>query len=201
MKIGTSVVWRLLTSVGVAAAALYAGAEIAKISIYTEATEAKVRTFVHNGVWYTDKSFGNKDATALTRAYVAVGGLLALSREETVYYLAHTDEGGDPISSGHVYEIAGTDMPARWWSITLYNADRFLTPNPQGKYSVKGTDITRDKDGSFRIVLSREARTGNWIPMGEGENMSLLLRMYNPEPQVRERLADIELPVIRKVEK
>lgn len=196
MKPGIRLTLKLSLALGVIVAAAFAGAVIAKSSIYTE---AKVGTFVRNGVWYTDK-FGAEDATALTRAYVAVVGLLALSREETVYYLAHMDEAGEPISSDHVYEIVGSDLPARWWSITLYDADHFLTPNAEGVYSVRSTDMTRESDGSFRVILSKEKREGNWIPMGEGQNMSLLLRMYNPEPQVLDHLADLKLPAIRRVE-
>ncbi len=188
---------KLLGAVAAVAAGAFGGAMIARSSIYTE---ADVGSFIHNGVWYTDRGFGSKDATALTRAYVAVVGLLALSREETIYYLAHTDESGDPISSDHAYEITGIGLPARWWSITLYDADHFLTPNAEGRYSVRATDMEREADGSFRIILSREEMTGNWIPMGEGRDMSLLLRMYNPEPQVLGRLAEIDLPTIRKVE-
>lgn len=194
---GNKLVWKLPVAIGAVAAAAVGGAIYAKSSIYTE---ADVRTFIHNGPWYTDKGFGNEDAAALTRAYVAVVGLLALSREETVYYLAHTDEAGEPISSDSVYEISGGDLPTRWWSITLYDADHFLTPNDEGRYSVRGTDIERESDGTFRVVLSKEPKTGNWIPMGEGRNMSLLLRMYNPEPQVLDQLAEIDLPTIRKVE-
>lgn len=196
MKGGKSLIWKIPLAFGVIAMATFAGAMIARNSVYTE---AKVGTFIHNGVWYTD-NFGGEDATPLTRAYAAVVGLLALSRKETVYYLAHTDEAGEPISSDNVYEIVGDDLPARWWSITLYDADQFLTPNAEGKYSVRSTDMIREPDGSFRVILSRQKREGNWIPMGEGQNMSLVLRMYNPDPQALDRLADIDLPLIRKVE-
>lgn len=187
---------RIAVGIVAVSAAAVIGALIARNSIYTE---ANVRSFVHNGVWYTDKGFGNVDATPVTRAYVAIVGLMALARSETVYYMAHTDEDGDPISSENKYEITGVNLPSRWFSITLYDSDHFLTPNSAGKYSVKGTDVEYEDSGMFRVILSRDQVEGNWIPMGQGENMSLLLRLYNPDPNVLTSLDKIELPKIRKV--
>lgn len=179
-------------------AAVGTGFHMARSATYTD---AEVGSFVYNGPWYTDK-FGAEDASAKTRAYTAVVGLLALSRQETLYYLAHDDSDGHPISSDYVYEISGEDLPARWWSITLYGEDHFLMPNQHDKYSVKATELSRSTEGTFKVILSREPQPGNWIPIvGEGEELSLLLRMYNPDDGVIERLDEIKLPEIRRVRK
>ncbi|RFB04260.1 DUF1214 domain-containing protein [Parvularcula marina] len=164
--------------------------------------KADVETFVFNGPWYTD-DFGAKEATPMTRAYTAVVGLLALSRQETLYYMAREDSDGEPMTADYVYEITGGDLPSRWWSITLYGDDHFLLDNEYGKFSVKATDLEREEDGTFKVVISREPQPGNWIPMaGEaGEEVSLLLRMYNPNDGVLDRLQDIDMPEIRRVRK
>lgn len=160
-------------------------------------TQARAGSFIDNGNWYTDRYFGSTQASAKVRAYVAIVGLLALSKKETVYYMLHTTDDGHSIQPDGIYEIVGTDLPARWWSITLYNDDHFLVPNEYNKYSVRASDI--NKDGSFKIILSKEPQEGNWIPLGDGKDMSLILRLYNPESWVVDDLDTIKLPSIRKI--
>ena len=168
-------------------------------ALHSVRTDASVGSFIHNGNWYTDKHFGAAEASARVRAYVAIVGLLALSKKETVYYMLHTAEGGETLQSDGVYEITGKGLPARWWSITLYDDDHFLTHNAYGRYSVRNSDLQRHVNGSYRITLARDPQDGDWIPMGEGKDMTLILRMYNPEPSIYDEMTSIELPVVRKI--
>ena len=169
----------------------------AAYAVHSMRIEAHSGNFIDNGQWYTDPAIGGTDASLRTRAYVAVVGLLALSRQETVYFLLHEDERGEPLSSDSIYEIVGDDLPARWWSITAYAEDHFLNPNPYNRYSIRDRDTAREPDGSYRIVVSREPVDGNWIPLGEGDHQSLLLRLYNPDPDIQ--LDTVDLPVVRKI--
>jgi len=155
---------------------------------------------VTSGGWWTNSVVGSVHADARTRAYVSIIGLLALAPEETTYYHLY-DANGEPISSDFVYELRGNQIPARWWSITLYGEDHFLVPNEENRYSVKSTQIQREADGSFVVYLSREPHEGNWISLGDAQNMSLSLRMYNPPPDIRQRLDNLDLPTIHKTGK
>ncbi|HFB54579.1 MAG TPA: hypothetical protein ENJ46_01535, partial [Hellea balneolensis] len=94
--------------------AVLLGAFTAKRSLTMGAPDS---AFIHNGAWRTSLYIGSKDASPHIRAYVAVIGLLGLSREETIYFQAYSDDEGNPISSDNVYEIIGGDLPARWWSL------------------------------------------------------------------------------------
>ncbi len=161
------------------------------------ATGSHMGASVASGRWWTNTVVGSVNADARTRAYVARIGLLALAPEETTYYHLY-DANGEAISSDFVYELHGRNIPARWWSITLYGEDHFLVPNEESRYSVKSTQIERETDGSFIVRLSREPQDGNWISLGDGQNMSLSLRMYNPPPGIREKLDRLDLPTIRK---
>ena len=75
------------------------------------------------GPWRASMLAGSQDADLYTRAQVAIGGLLALNRSETMYYLARTDSQGDVLRSRCTYRIHGTPPKARWWSITAYAED------------------------------------------------------------------------------
>jgi hypothetical protein len=39
--------------------------------------------------------------------------------------------------------------------------------------------VTRDSAGDFTIVIAREARPGNWLPVAPGRPFVLLLRLYD----------------------
>ena len=139
--------------------------------------------------------------TGFQRARIAKIGLFALRESEVLYYLANTDDKGNPLNADYDYEVIGHNLESRYWSLTLYDGDHFLIPNPARRYSynlenVIYEDSTRRK---FRLVISRNARELNWLPAGDGKNMSLILRLYNPEKQVYENMDKVPLPIIRRI--
>lgn len=166
---------------------------------HTISTQTSERSFIENGHWRTDATLASPGSSARVRAYLAIVGLMGLPLQETAYYERNTTEDGDPIDANGIYEIRGQDLPARWWSITLYNHDNFLTPNEYERYSVKGTEVAREPDGSFRILLARTPQEGNWIPLGDGYDMTVLLRLYNPDPALAEQLETVTLPTVTKI--
>ncbi|MFF2084902.1 DUF1254 domain-containing protein [Nocardia sp. NPDC058176] len=72
-------------------------------------------------------------------------------------------------------------------SITAYDPDGFLIPNPADIYSVgHHPPVTRAADGSVDIVLQYEdprpaVATGNWLPIPASGDFSLALRLYAPQ--------------------
>jgi hypothetical protein len=121
---------------------------------------------VSAGPWRTSLDVGSSQGGPYLRAQIAVHGLLALSREETMYYTAADDSDGRPLDGHCVYRIEGRDPPTRWWSITAYGADDFLIPNPDDRYSVSMNSVARAADGTFAVTLSKGWRraTGSRSP-------------------------------------
>ena len=119
---------------------------------------------VSDGPWRTSLSIGSAQSDPVTRASVAVHGLLALNRRETIYYTAETDQDGQTLDGRCRYAIAGRDPDTRWWSVTAYGADDYLIPNPANRYSVSMTTVSRAKDGTFAIAVGGADAGANWIP-------------------------------------
>jgi len=155
---------------------------------------------IHNGAWHYDPLVGSVAADPYLRARVAKVGFLALKNSEALYFFAGTDDQGDPLRCEHTYLIEGRDFDCRWWSITAYDEDDFLIPNDQERYSYNMTNLERNADGGYTIVLSRSPKPGNWIPTGAGENFSLMLRIYNPTSVVRDNISTMALPRITREE-
>jgi hypothetical protein len=153
---------------------------------------------VKDGPWATNLYTGSSEGGPYLRARIAVHGLLALSREEAMYYTALTDSDGAVFDGGCTYHLEGRDPPSRWWSITAYGADDFLIPNEFDRYSVSMNSLIRNRDGSFAVTLSKARADGNWVPVIPGR-FDLTIRLYNPQAEVVADPAHVPLPVVKKV--
>jgi len=143
---------------------------------------------------YTESSEGGP----YLRARIAVHGLLALSREETMYDTARTDSDGSVHDGNCTYRLEGRDPPSRWWSVSAYGADDFLISNEFNRYSVSMNSVARNADGNFAIVLSKTKAEANWIPVIPGR-FDLNIRLYSPQADVVADRAHIPLPTVKKV--
>lgn len=152
---------------------------------------------VSDGPWKTSLTAGSSEGSLYQRASVAVHGLLALNRSETIYYTANTDSAGAPLNGACRYAIQGRDPPARWWSITAYGADDYLIANPAGRYSVSKNSVERTTDWAYTVRVATRGSGANWIPVGDGP-FSLTLRLYNPEAKVAADPAHVALPSITR---
>jgi len=154
---------------------------------------------VNNGPWQTNLAVGSAQSGMYMRATVALAGLFALNKSETIYFLARTDDDGLPLRSRCEYIVEGGDLNARWWSITLYGWDCYLIPNEAGRHSYNGKNIGRETDDRFRIHVSSASKEGNWLPSGDQRRMYLTLRLYNPAPEVYQNPGTVALPSIKRV--
>jgi hypothetical protein len=152
---------------------------------------------VSNGPWRTSLFTGSSEGGPYLRANIAAHGLLALRREETMYYTAAGDSDGNALDGNCTYRIEGRDPPTRWWSITAYGGDDFLIPNTLDRYSVSMNSVARRSDGTFVITLSKAQTEGNWIPIVAGR-FDLTIRLYNPQANVVADPAHVALPIIKK---
>jgi hypothetical protein len=156
---------------------------------------------VRVGPWRTNLTTGSAEAGLYTRARVAVAGLLALAPSETIYFTASSDSDGEPLRASCDYRLEGGELSARWWSITAYGADHLLLPNAAGRYSVGQTTVLHDASGRWTARVSSEPHEGNWIPSGDpgasGE-ISLTLRLYNPEASVARDASSAALPSLKR---
>ncbi len=147
------------------------------------------------GPWRASTRVGSAQADAFLRAAVALNGLLALNHEETIYFTATADDAGHALSGRCRYRVVGRDPDTRWWSLTVYGADRFLVPNPAHRYSATRNTVSRDSAGVYTIRLGGTAQPGDWIALPAGRFI-LTLRAYNPGPALAARPREAQLPAI-----
>lgn len=152
------------------------------------------------GAWKGNMLAGSPDADMYTRASVAVNALLALGRDETMYFIATTDDQGKPLRSHCTYRVEGTAPLARWWSVTAYADDMFLFDVPSQKYSVNGNTIALDASKRFSFQTGPIQPQGiAWLPTVGQRGLVLTLRLYNPEPSLQAAPATLQAPTITSV--
>ena len=133
--------------------------------------------------WTSDWTIGSEAANPWTRARVARHGLLALTKEEAVYFTRTTDDAGERLTEACIYRVSGGAMPAQWWSVTLYNSESFLPDNTDNALSYDLTDAAGASDWSFTIS-PEPAAEGGWVSSRAAGTFDLTLRLYKPTPEL-----------------
>lgn len=141
--------------------------------------------------WMVAAATGRYGNEFLGRARVAYMGLGALATTEAVYAAAHFDMNQQPLDGQQRYALhfQADDMPPvdAFWSVTLYDADRFLYSNELKRHAIgdRTPGLQLEADGSLKLELShaRPAQTSNWLPAPAGR-FYLILRMYHPREGV-----------------
>jgi hypothetical protein len=155
---------------------------------------------ISSGPWLMSSAAGGMDADLYTRAIIAVTGLFALNRSETIYFSAEVSDTHQRLRARCSYAIEGKPLDARWWSVTAYADDNFLIPNPAQRFSYNMGNLKAGSDGSFHMTAGPTEQQGNWLPTGGGSGgFSLLLRLYNPGKELLANPAMAQLPSIAQV--
>lgn len=139
------------------------------------------------GGWKSDWTIGSPAANPWTRARIARHGLLALSKEEAVYFTRNTDDDGRRLSEACTYRVTGSALPALWWSLTLYDETSYLPRNTDGALSYDRTaaDAAGTSEAwSFKIAPQRPDSGGAWVSSRGGGAFDLTLRLYKPSPEL-----------------
>lgn len=178
----------------VAAAALATGV----LSVKPVMGQVVYRLAIAAGPWRTTMTTGSSDAGFYERAAVAVAGLYALSRDETVYYTAFTDSAGRALDGRCDYTLQGRPLPSRWWSLTLYGEDHYLVANTAGVHSRHAGNLELEPDGGYVVPVSPQLQARNWLPAPARGRFSITARLYNPDASVLADPSGVVLPAIER---
>ncbi|MAR00925.1 MAG: hypothetical protein CMI00_10380 [Oceanospirillaceae bacterium] len=186
--------WRLF--IRITALGIVTGIAITGLSL----KEIGTNRWNQNGDWLYQLSVGDESSSIFQKAVIAAGGLFALSRSESMYFIARPQQMSthDMKGSCH-YRISGESPDTRWWSITVYGHDRMLIPNPEKRYSFSDRTVSFNPDGTFTIDISPTETGENWIPTSGDRRINVLLRVYNPAPSLVQGAGNVALPRVEEV--
>lgn len=166
-------------------------------------TSGSAMTTERQGPWHVWTAAGRPDADPYTRAYIARSGRLPISSTNVRYYVAHSDSTGSRLVAGCEYAIEGTGPAAFWWSLAAYDGYGQLFKNAADRYAFNASTVMRAANGSYAITLSRNARSGNWLPVSGTGPVWLVMRVYAADvqegPQGKAAGEGDRMPRIKKV--
>jgi hypothetical protein len=154
-------------------------------------------TVQRSGPWVMWMRQGSRDADPYTRARQAKLGHLPLSSQIAATWEARYDADGRRLHSSCEYLLEAEPIEASWFALAVYDDKGLLVPNQADRYSFTSQTIAANPDGSFFVVLAREARPGNWLPVGGAGRLVLTITMIEPKPSVLDSAQ--QLPNIRRI--
>jgi hypothetical protein len=148
------------------------------------------------GPWTTGRDLGSAGADAYTRAVVALRGILALPAQEARYYNAAVDSAGEPLDGKCRYRVSGGAIPAKWWSLTLYDHPGYLIANQANRFSIASATVPNP--AKWDVIVAPAEQAGLWLPTGRIDRFELTLRAYLPDDGGMGNMTRDQLPSIVK---
>jgi hypothetical protein len=129
----------------------------------------------------------------LNRTAISKSSMYQNTSAETQYNLRELDGNGKPLDGNKSYTVTfarGQVPPVKgFWSLTLYDDEKFFFANPLNRFSLgtKNKTLKYGPDGSLTLYLGAKSpgqnKEANWLPAPVGA-FSLILRLYWPEASV-----------------
>ncbi|WP_413578287.1 DUF1254 domain-containing protein [Bdellovibrio sp. HCB290] len=147
---------------------------------------------VTNG-WGQPILAGQYDGNYRVRALMTKLGFEKDASSDMAFAQATVDERGARLNGSFKYVLKfpkGQTPPVRgFWSVSLYNTRKFYVENPLHRYSLNNSNkFKTNADGSTDIYIQNMSPgrewESNWLPSPAGEDFSLVMRMYWPEPAI-----------------
>lgn len=146
----------------------------------------------HNGTpagnnWNRSTNNAKFGVDYFDRSSTAKSNMYDNKPDETQYFYTDVDATGVQLDSNARYAITfpkGQTPPVKgFWSLTLYNAAHFFSPNPLNRYSLgtKNKNLKLNPDGSLTLYAGKTSpgkdKESNWLPAPAG-TFSLYIRAY-----------------------
>jgi len=152
------------------------------------------------GAWTARPRSGTTEINPYARAVIIRSGELPIGTGDGIAFIANTDDSKRPLDGRCDIKVDGITPPARFWTLTLYDAKGRLVANTLQRYGFTSEEIVRNADGSFAIRIASRARAGNWLPTGGIERYQLVLRLYDTPVGIATRTQrDAPMPAITTV--
>jgi hypothetical protein len=130
----------------------------------------------------TRRMFGaNENEVDPVKHLIGTAVLWGGNPEKDALYLPITPARNDGKT---VYKLTVGDVPVDgFWSLTVYDSQGYLLPNPYNAYALNGLTAKKGPDGSVTIQFGGcDAKVPNCLPITQGWNYTV--RLLRPRPQI-----------------
>lgn len=148
------------------------------------------------GPWMEWTMLGRPDADPYARAHMSRKGLLPIASTVEHAYFADSDSAGGWLNTACSYRVVIAGLKGAWWSIAAYTKKGVLVANAADRYAFNVDTAMQEADGRAVVTLARDARPGNWLPIGGGGPITLVLTVH---PTGDQEKSGVVLPEIERV--
>jgi hypothetical protein len=150
------------------------------------------------GAWTAFPRTGTPGIDPYARAAIARTGELPVGLGDGIAFTATEDDDARALDGRCEVTVRGITPPARYFTVTLYTPSGELVANPLNRHGFTSQELIRDPNGTFDIVVSPRARTGNWLPSGAVERYVLMMRFYDTSLGIATRAGrEAPMPAVR----
>lgn len=152
----------------------------------------------NHGPWTSWPTAGTRSSNPYVRAHYLIHNRLPISQFEINELEARVDDAGAPLDANCTYEIKGLMPKARWWSLYTFSQESAHQTALPKRAGIGSQQVFYHQDGSFRIMLSTEPQTGNWLVPAGSDDLVIVLRHYNPGRSITNQFSFSNLPTITR---
>jgi hypothetical protein len=153
-----------------------------EIPSWDTASLARVRDALkQSGAFDARRAFGTRETVNPRDHLIATAAGWGGNPPEDALYVPGQPKANDGKT---VHRLTVRDVPVDgFWSVTVYNKDGFMGPNPQGAYSLNNVTAKPNADGSYTIQFGGCVDgVASCLPIPPGWNY--LVRLYRPRPEI-----------------
>lgn len=153
-----------------------------EIPSWDTASLTQVRdTLKQSGTFDARKAFGTRETVNPRDHLIATAAGWGGNPPEDALYVPGQAAANDGKT---VHRLTVKDVPVDgFWSVTVYNKDGFMDPNPQNAYSLNNVTAKSNPDGSYTIQFGGcTDKVANCLPISAGWNY--LTRLYRPRAEI-----------------
>ncbi len=148
------------------------------------------------GPWTAWPQTGGLDIDPYARAALARRGEAPLGRDEGLTFVANADSQGAPLRGSCEYRVSDPLPATRFWTLGLASPSGAPLANPAERYVFTSDEVLRREGGAFELLVSRQARPGNWLSPGAADAFVLVLRLYETQLDVTAHVDPGDFPDI-----
>jgi hypothetical protein len=149
------------------------------------------------GPWVAWPRTGTSELDPYTLAKLSFFNEIPLGAAEGLKFIATSSSSGAPLTGKCDYKVSGGLPQARFWTLDIYSRDGKPLAGESNRPGLSSAELLRPSEGGFEIVLSRNARPGNWLSLPNDGRFCLALTLYDVETSGgASRLPSEEMPSI-----
>ncbi|WP_373926471.1 DUF1254 domain-containing protein [Paludisphaera borealis] len=127
-----------------------------------------------------NRMFGPKEQVDPVRHLLGAASAWGGNPDKDAVYLNITLEQNDGTTP---YRLNVKEVPVdAFWSISVYNAEGYYTPNEENVYTLNNITAKKDADGSITAQFGGDAKADNRLPIMKGWNY--MVRLYRPHREI-----------------